>query len=160
MEGASKFAAELREARKALPKEMAKAEREIAQSVAKEARLFAIGTGHQQGHFASKIVGGADKRGGFVRLRGGVAAGAFWGAKPRKRTGWNAGWRKGQKLPRRNLGGQPQFRRWVGNSWAPGEPNQGPYAINPAIEHSRRLIDARSQQALTAAVSKAYPEGR
>lgn len=125
--GLEEFRAALREAALAEPRAMAEANTKIAKDVAAEARLFAVGEGAQQRHFAKFIVGIGTPQGASIGLRGRTANAVFWGGFR------HTGWYKGKPGP-------SQFKPWVGNSWRVGELGQGPYAINPAVAHGEPMI--------------------
>jgi hypothetical protein len=136
-----------------LNKQFRDAEKRIGQRVGQVSAVYAKGIDGPAAHFAHKITVKTPRSGG-VRV-GPTPTGnaAFWGAKPGKRSGWNrtsylrrkaknhvtdrtaAPGRRGAYAvrTRRNLGGNPQFMRWVGNRWTAGAHNEGPYAINEAI---------------------------
>ena len=51
----------------------------------------------------------------------------------------------------------PQFPPWVGNTWQPGSPTSGPYAINPAIDDKRDEIIDLHAKAIFEITAKAFP---
>lgn len=163
LDGLPEFRAGLAGIDAKVAKEFRTAERVIAREVARQARLFAVGEGPQQRHFANRIIGTADRAGAAVGLRGRDANGAFWGAMATTRAGWNAGWRNGVKTVRRRphvfAGGgiRPQFPPWVGQNWRPGVLGEGPLAINPAIHHEMPEIERMYLEAIEAAAAKAFP---
>lgn len=142
--GLAEFRVALRQAALDEPKASTEANIRIAKTVAEEARLFAVGTGRQQAHFARFIVGRGTRSGASVGLRGSQANAAFWGGSR------HTGWYKGKPGP-------SQFKQWVGNDWQVGEVGQGPYAINPAIAHESANIVRHYEQMIDHMTRKAFP---
>lgn len=141
----SKFAVEiigLKEFRKALklvgpqwPKELTRANREIAKIGERVSQSQARSMGGIQAKAAKAIVGSANAREARIQVKPSsgkrnptaMARVAYWGAK--KRTGWY------RKKPE----GKRQHPEWVGNRWEVADMNSGPYAINAAL--ARHLDD-------------------
>jgi hypothetical protein len=138
-------------------KELAKALRKVAVEEAGEARKFAAGEGGQAAHFAGKITGRATSTTALIGVAR-VANAAFWGAKPGSRSGWNDGWRNGTHTDRAYIGGTPQFRPWVGNSWDPGGASGGPYAINAALYHDLAHLERRFAEVIDEVYKRAFPQ--
>jgi hypothetical protein len=142
--GLNDFRKELRNLGGRWPRELAKAHRDLAKSVASEARRFAVGTGPMQAHFAGRIYGTGSAQRASIAVRSDANA-AFWGAK--KHTGWYA-----------TKPGPPQFPEWVGNNWDVGVPGQGPLAINPTIFHEMDNITERYAELIDHLARRAFPD--
>lgn len=142
--GLESFRAALREAALAEPAAMAEAHTTIAKSVAAEARLFAVGTGRQQAHFARYIVGVGTPEGASVGLRGRTANAVFWGGF--RHTGWY-----------KDKPGPSQFLPWVGQNWEAGVPGQGPYAIGPAVVAEEATIIRTYEDMVGHLIRRAFP---
>lgn len=141
--GLEEFRLALREAALAEPKAMAEANQTVASKVAAEARLFAVGEGKQQAHFARFIVGRGTPEGASIGLRGRSANAAFWGGFR------HTGWYKGKPGP-------SQFKAWVGNAWEVGGLG-GPYAINPAVRHEEPTIIRTYDEMIGHLTKRAFP---
>ena len=78
---------------------------------------------------------------------------AYWGAK--RHTGWYAAGRYRDSTP--------QHPKWVGNTWEPLVPGQGPYVINTALAYRKeQLLDEYFEaiEAIAHRVNDApFPEG-
>ena len=105
-----------------LPKELRKANLDVAKIVEAEAKQRASDFGGVRAKAAPAIKGQAEQRRAKIVVDGNkvpFALGAFYGAKQYK-----------------------QFPDWVGNSWDAGGPG-GPYAINAAIHDKEdEIVDA------------------
>lgn len=152
----------LREFRKALkkvgpeyPKELTKANREVAQIAQRVSQNEARAMGGVQRRAASAIKGSANARQARLQIKPSkgkrnptaMANVAFWGAY--RRTGDN-------RAGRRN--GKRQHPLWVGARWEVAEPNEGPYAINPALARHLDDIVAAHAAALNRLAAKAFPD--
>lgn len=151
----------LREFRKALkavgpefPKELTKANRDVSKIAERVSQNAARSMGGIQARAASAIKGSANARSARIQIKPSkgkrnptaMANVAFWGAK--KRTGWY----------RTKPQGKPQHPEWVGSSWAVAEPNEGPYAINPALARHLDDIVAAHAAALNRLAARAFPD--
>lgn len=181
IEGLDDFRKRLNEAAdpKAAKAQFKRAEKIIAQRVAAVANAEAAGATGATRHYPKGVKGKATARGASVYPWKKASYPAFWGAKPGKRTGWNrtsylrknaathttvrtnAPGRSSASAvrTRRNLGGKPQFPKWVGNTWEAGVKGQGPYAINPAVADSRPFIERAYVNAMAQTARRAFPEG-
>ena len=151
----------LREFRKALkaagpefPKELTKANREVAQIAQRVSQNEARAMGGVQRRAASAIKGSANARQARLQIKPSkgkrnptaMANVAFWGAE--RRTGWY----------RTKPEGKQQHPTWVGARWQVAEPNEGPYAINPALARHLDDIVAAHAAALNRLAAKAFPD--
>lgn len=151
----------LREFRKALkavgpewPKELTRANRDVAKIAERVSQSEARRMGGVQAKAASAIRGSASARyariqvkpSGSKRSNTAMANVAFWGAK--KRTGWYA-----TKKP-----GKPQHPEWVGANWEVADATQGPYAINAALARHMDDIIAAHMSALDRIAKDAFPD--
>lgn len=151
----------LREFRKALkavgpefPKELTKANRDVAKIAERVSQNEARAMGGIQRRAASAIKGSANARSARIQIKPSrgkrnptaMANVAFWGAK--KRTGWY----------RSKPQGKAQHPEWVGAGWQVAEPNEGPYAINPALARHLDDIVAAHAAALNRLAARAFPE--
>jgi hypothetical protein len=151
----------LREFRKALkavgpewPKELSRANREIAKIGERVSQTEARGMGGVQARAANAIKGSASAREARIQIKPSsgkrnptaMANTAFWGAK--KRTGWYR-----TKPP-----GKPQHPEWVGNRWEVADLNSGPYAINAALARHLDDIVAAHRAALDRLAAKAFTD--
>lgn len=134
IKGLKEFRRDLKAADAEYPKALRKANKVIADEMAKAAQARASSMGGVRAKAASSIRGYATPVQASVGFpSGGIAGAAFWGMK--RHTGWYA--------KRQYRGSPPQHPRWVGNSWEPGVAGQGPYAINDAIAAGiPRIIEA------------------
>jgi len=163
---------------KAAKDQLKRAEKVIAQKVARTANANATGAKGATRHYPKGVKGKATAKGASVYPFAKRSYPAFWGAKPGKRTGWNHAsyLRKnaathvsertnypGKSMARavrtrRNLGGKPQFPLWIGNTWDI-EKGEGPYAIAPAVNSERPFINRAYLNAMAQVARKAFPEG-
>lgn len=146
IQGLDEFVAELRAADGGWPRELGRVHRRIGTMVATEARVFAIGTGPEQAHFANKIEGRGDPRSATVGVRS-IANAAFWGTL--RRTGWYAA--------AKYEGGPRQHPAWIGQTWQVGRVGEGPLAINPAIAHELPRIERAYADAVGELYGRAFP---
>ncbi len=123
-------------------RELSKANRVIAKTVASAAQGRASGMGHWWGHFAGDISGSGTQTGAKVGVAGEANA-AFWGAK--KFTGWHAG-----------QDGAPNQPEWVGAGWDVGGPG-GPYAINETVAAMKDQIVEDYGKSIDALTKRAFP---
>jgi len=146
--GLDEFRKELRQLDdpKAWNKELSAAHRVIGREAAARARSEATSMGGPQKHFARAIRGYGSAAGARIGLANRDANAAFWGAK-QDRTGWNAG-----------NGGRPNQPKWIGNTWPVGDPNRGPYAINPAIHDYLPQAEETYGDALDDLMRRAFPD--
>lgn len=167
VDGLDELTAGLKSAQQSLGKEQRRAYKEVADKVAAWSQSAARSGTRQQARFAPAIKGSATQRGARIavasRGRNAGAAVAFFGQRPRTRTGWNASTynKAGQRIGgRRYLGGRPQSRmRWVGNTWTAGRAGQGPQPMNDVIARHRPEIESDLLDAPARAVARAFPEG-
>ena len=160
----SKFAVEiigLKEFRKRLkavgpewPKELSRANREIAKIGERVSQNEARSMGGVQARAASAIKGSANAREARIQVKPSsgkrnptaMARTAFWGAK--KRTGWY----------RTKPEGKPQHPEWVGNRWEVADLNSGPYAINAALARHLDDIVAAHRAAIDRLAAAAFTD--
>ncbi len=151
----------LREFRKALkavgpewPKELTRANREVAKIAERVSQSSARSMGGIQAKAASAIRGSANARQARIQIKPSkgkrnptaMANVAFWGAE--RRTGWYATKKQGK----------PQHPEWVGSSWEVADPNGGPYAINAALARHLDDIVAAHAAALDRVAAAAFPD--
>lgn len=79
-----------------------------------------------------------------------MANAVFWGAK--KRTGWYARYRFKDASGR-------QFPGWVGASWTPATPGEGPYVVNETLAARWDDIQDLYLDGQWAAIARAFPRG-
>lgn len=136
--GLRELSRDLKRIDKELPKEMRQASMGVARLVADEARANAgAGTKIQR-----KAASAIKARAGAARAAIAVtptpsvpfALGAFYGAVKFK-----------------------QFEPWVGTSWRAGRPDEGPYAINPAIASLEGEIVRVYGEAVNDLTQRAFP---
>ena len=150
----------LREFRKALkavgpefPKQLTKANRDVAKIAERVSQSSARSMGGIQARAASAIKGSANARSARIQIKPSkgkrnptaMANVAFWGAK--KRTGWY----------RTKPQGKPQHPEWVGSNWEVADLNSGPYAINAALARHLDDIVAAHRAALDRLAEAAFP---
>ena len=153
----------LREFRKALkavgpqwPKELSRANREIAKIGERVSQDGARSMGGVQAKAASAIKGSANAREARVQIKPSaskrnptaMANAAFWGAK--KHTGW--------KNVRTSTKEFKQHPDWVGNRWEVADLNSGPYAINAALARHMDDIVAAHKAALDRLAAAAFTD--
>jgi hypothetical protein len=149
VKGLKDFRRELKAASSDMPKALRKAQKEIADDVADQARSVASGMGGVQAKAAGSIKGYASQTQASVGFpSGGIAGAAFWGTL--RHTGWYAA--------ARYAGSPPNTPKWVGNSWEPGVAGQGPYAINDALADFLPELDDRYLDMIEDLTSKAFPD--
>ena len=151
----------LREFRKALkavgpefPKQLTKANRDVAKIAERVSQSSARSMGGIQARAASAIKGSANARSARIQIKPSkgkrnptaMANVAFWGAK--KRTGWY----------RTKPQGKPQHPEWVGSNWEVADLNSGPYAINAALARHLDDIVAAHRAALDRLAAKAFTD--
>ena len=151
----------LREFRKALkaagpefPKQLTKANRDVAKIAERVSQSSARSMGGIQARAASAIKGSANARSARIQIKPSkgkrnptaMANVAFWGAK--KRTGWY----------RTKPEGKPQHPEWVGNNWEVADLNSGPYAINAALARHLDDIVAAHRAALDRLAEAAFSD--
>ena len=146
--GLDDFRKELRQLEDPKPwlRELSAAHRVIGREAAAKAQGAARQMGGPQAHFAGSIRGYGSAAGARVGVADRKANAAFWGAK-QDRTGWNAG-----------NGGRPNQPKWIGNTWPVGDPNRGPYAINPAIHDYLPQAEETYGDALDDLMRRAFPD--
>ena len=152
----------LREFRKALkqigpefPKELTRANRDVAKIAERVSQNEARSMGGVQRRAASAIKGSANARSARIQIKPSkgkrnptaMANVAFWGAL--KRTGDNRAGRKN---------GKRQHPEWVGAGWKVAERNEGPYAINPALARHLNNIVAAHAAAIDRVAKRAFPD--
>lgn len=160
----SKYAVEiigLKEFRKALkavgpewPRELSKANREIAKIGERVSQNEARSMGGIQRRAANAIKGSANVREARIQVKPSagkrnptaMARVAFWGAK--KRTGWY----------RSKPQGKPQHPKWVGSKWEVADLNSGPYAINAALARHLDDIVAAHRAAIDRLAAAAFSD--
>ncbi len=151
----------LREFRKALkavgpefPKELTRANRDVAKIAERVSQNEARSMGGIQRRAASAIKGSANARSARIQIKPSkgkrnptaMANVAFWGAK--RRTGWYA----------TKLEGKRQHPEWVGAGWKVAERNEGPYAINAALARHLNDIVAAHAAAIDRVAARAFPD--
>lgn len=151
----------LREFRKALkavgpefPKELTKANRDVAKIAERVSQNEARSMGGVQRRAASAIKGSANARSARIQIKPSkgkrnptaMANIAFWGAE--RQTGWYATKKTGKR----------QHPDWVGSGWEVAQANEGPYAINAALARHLDDIVAAHAAALNRLAAKAFPE--
>lgn len=151
----------LREFRKALkqvgpefPKELTRANRDVAKIAERVSQNEARRMGGVQRRAASAIKGSANARSARIQIKPSkgkrnptaMANVAFWGAK--KRTGWYREKRQGDR----------QHPEWVGAGWKVAERYEGPYAINPALARHLNDIVAAHAAAIDRVAKRAFPD--
>jgi hypothetical protein len=146
VEGLKDFRRDLKQIDAALPKEMAKVHKAIAEQVLPVARANAAALGGMQRHFANQIRASGTQLGASISVQGKAAA-AFWGSN--QHSGWYA-------APQ-YAGGPPQFKPWVGNAWEAGVPGEGPYAVNDAVAEMVPAIEVDYERMLDELTRKAFP---
>lgn len=150
--GLPEFRRELRALGPEWPRELRKANKNIAQLGAHYAQVVAHGMGGVQAKAASAIRGYANQReariGVVPSARVPFANVAFWGAK--RHTGW---------YERARYNDSPrQHPEWVGNTWDVAEHGVGPYAINEALaEHIDDILDEYGE-AIDRLAARAFPD--
>lgn len=151
----------LREFRKALkavgpefPKELTRANRDVAKIAERVSQSQARSMGGIQARAASAIKGSANARSARIQIKPSkgkrnptaMANVAFWGAE--KRTGWY----------RTKPEGKPQHPEWVGSAWEVADMNSGPYAINAALARHLDDIVAAHSAALNRLAEAAFSD--
>jgi len=151
----------LREFRKALkavgpefPKELTRANRDVAKIAERVSQSQARSMGGIQARAASAIKGSANARSARIQIKPSkgkrnptaMANVAFWGAK--KRTGWY----------RTKPEGKAQHPEWVGSGWEVADMNSGPYAINAALARHLDDIVAAHSAALNRLAEAAFSD--
>jgi hypothetical protein len=151
----------LREFRRALkavgpewPKELSRANREIAKIGERVSQNEARGMGGVQRRAANAIKGSASAREARIQIKPSsgkrnptaMANVAFWGAE--RRTGWY----------RTKPEGKRQHPVWVGNNWEVADINSGPYAINAALARHLDDIVAAHRAALDRLAARAFSD--
>lgn len=154
----------LREFRKALkgvgpqwPKELTRANRDVAKIGERVSQAEARRMGGVQARAANAIKGSANAR--FARIQIKPSSGkrnptamanvAYWGAKAR--SGW---YKRGKYADSKGV----QHPEWVGANWDVAEINEGPYAINAALARHLDDIVAAHRAAIDRIAAAAFPD--
>lgn len=147
-------AKELKAADKALPKRLAKVNKEAADIVASDARDRAGGEGPQESRMAGAVKAAATTGAVAINISNTssypYALAAFLGTK--KRTGWYADDRYADSAGR-------QFPDWVGASWEPGGTG-GPKPIQEAIRTNLDRVLEMHGEAVDDLLDEVFGEAR
>ena len=151
--GLAEFRRELKAIDSDLPKQLAKANREISTHVTQKARGNARAAGGVWALAAGAITGRATASAASVGVartsRAPMALPAFWGAKAR--TGWFA-----NPLKYGEYG--TQHPAWVGNTWEAATRTGGPYVINYTLLEELDEVVELYGDAIDVLSSAAFPD--
>lgn len=150
--GLKEFRRELRKMDKALPVEMRKVHRKVADLVSSRTRTAMAG-GLQSGRAAKGIKPSATSRSALIdtatTARSPFTLAVIWGQ--RKRSGWYA-------APRYADSKGKQFEPWVGNQWDPGEHGGRPYYLGFVVDESLDEIDRIYLEGVDELARRAFPD--
>lgn len=143
--------AELKALDAAWPKELAKANRQVAQKGAQMARNRAAAMGGVQTKAAGAIKGLGTQVNARIAVnpsQAPMANVAFWGAK--RHTGWYAAARYDES--------RAQHPQWIGTSWDVAVDGEGPYAINAALAEGQEELAGFYGDAMDELTARAFPD--
>lgn len=147
IEGLDELRAALKGVDSGLDKALAGVYPVVSKEETTQARLFAVGTSAQAGHFASSIRSSSSTHYAAIGVVGPGTA-AIFGSK--KHTGWYAQ----PKYDQSKAGNNPT---WVGTSWEVGGPG-GPIGINDAVRFDKERIVSRFEDAVIEAFGPFFKE--